>query len=157
METCPDLAIQDGTLCVHVRLLGLAQNQLHTVQVGHLQHVTQLGPVMQTKITVTKVDTTTAARSTEWTSPACDTAWICHIDKNNTATKVDTTIAVCTGWTIDKNNTATKVDTTIAVCTGWTSAACDAAWIWSTTQHQQTYTAMNVSTTLSTQNQQINN
>ena len=42
-----DLAIEDGTLSVHVGLLGLAQDELHAVQTGHLQHVAQLGPATQ--------------------------------------------------------------------------------------------------------------
>ena len=44
---CADLAIEDGTLGMHVSLLGLAQDKLHAVETGHLQHVAQLGPATQ--------------------------------------------------------------------------------------------------------------
>jgi hypothetical protein len=38
------LSIQNGTFGMHLRLFRLAQDELHAVQVGHLQHGAKLGP-----------------------------------------------------------------------------------------------------------------
>ena len=69
-----NLAIENGTLSVHVRLLCLAQDQLNTVQVGHLQHVAQLGPAgkMTLIFKVTNLDASVAC-GVVWTYTQNDT------------------------------------------------------------------------------------